>query len=107
MEVLKLAFDLDLVSVVGMDVVIMAVRTIISIITDLLTIVRIDPITINHRHITNNRTITITTISRSIEAACTLVTRKKFGVWAKGQPPALGAGHRVSSILTTPIVLGK
>ena len=75
MEVLKLAFDLDLVSVVGMDVVIMAVRTIISIITDLLTIVRIDPITINHRHITNNRTITITTISRSIEAACILGSR--------------------------------
>jgi hypothetical protein len=24
------------------------------------------------------------------------------GVWAKGEPPALGAGHRVSSILTTP-----
>ena len=26
------------------------------------------------------------------------------GVWAKGEPPALGAGQRVSSILTTPTV---
>jgi hypothetical protein len=26
-------------------------------------------------------------------------------VWAKGEPPALGAGHQVSSILTTPTIL--
>lgn len=26
-------------------------------------------------------------------------------MWAKGQPPALGAGHQVSSILTTPTSL--
>lgn len=26
-----------------------------------------------------------------------------YGVWAKGQPPDLGSGHQVSSILTTPI----
>ena len=30
--------------------------------------------------------------------------KKCNGVWAKGEPPALGTGHQVSSILTTPTV---
>ena len=31
-----------------------------------------------------------------------ICVRVIFGVWAKGEPPALGAGHQVGSIPTTP-----
>src|SRR5437762_1361046 len=41
--------------------------------------------------------------SKLDEASSRLATcTENLGDWAKGQPPALGAGHRVSSILTSP-----